>query len=70
MTVGPPGFDTATSAREPGESEGVEIWRRVEPIALAETEAPPTETDAPASNWLPTRTTAVPPFAGPDVTDA
>ena len=35
VTVGPPGFVTATSASEPGESEGVEIWSRVAPIALA-----------------------------------
>ena len=70
MAVEPSGFDTATSDTEPGGSDGDEIWSRVEPKAVAETAAPPMETDAPGWNWLPTRTTAVPPVEGPDVTVA
>src|SRR5690242_14485605 len=70
VEVGPPGLVTETSESEPGVRDGVEIRRRVEPIALPETETPPTVTDAPGRNWLPTSTTAEPPAAGPDVTDA
>src|SRR5262249_7868946 len=70
VDVGPPGFVTEMSASEPGVSDGVEIWRRVEPTALADTPAPPTRTVAPGWNWLPTSTTADPPDAGPEVTDA
>src|SRR5437899_12568553 len=43
---------------------------RVELVTIPPTPTPPIVTVAPGTNWLPTRLTAVPPPAGPEVPEA